>query len=97
MNSQAPQSAQSNLAGIGLMLLGIFVFALNDALGKWLVATYSVGQFLLIRSATTLLLLAPFIWRAGRTAFWSAPRPGPSCKPLQEQGFSPIRAWHLVQ
>jgi len=35
-----------------------------------------VAQFLLIRSATTLLLLTPFIWRAGRAAFWNAPRPG---------------------
>ena len=43
---------------------------------KWLVATYSVGQLLLIRSATTLILLAPFIWWAGRDAFVSAPRPG---------------------
>jgi drug/metabolite transporter (DMT)-like permease len=64
------------LAGIGLMLTGVFLFSLNDAIGKWLVATYSVGQFLLIRSATTLLLLSPFIWRAGLAAFRSAPRPG---------------------
>ena len=28
------------LAGIGLMTAGIFMFAVNDALGKWLVATY---------------------------------------------------------
>jgi drug/metabolite transporter (DMT)-like permease len=63
------------LAGIGLMLLGIFVFALNDALGKWLVATYSVGQLLLIRSAAALVILAPFLWREGREPFKAAPRP----------------------
>ena len=34
-----------------------------------------LGQLLLIRSATTLILLAPFIWWAGRDAV-SAPRPG---------------------
>jgi len=67
---------RSTLAGIGLMLTGVFLFSFNDAVGKWLVATYSVGQLLLIRSATTLVLLAPFIWRAGRDAFVSAPRPG---------------------
>ena len=61
--------ARPRLAGIGLMLLGVFLFSFNDAVGKWLVATYSVGQLLLIRSATTLILLAPFIWRAGRAAF----------------------------
>jgi drug/metabolite transporter (DMT)-like permease len=64
------------LAGIGLMLLGVFLFSINDAVGKWLVSTYSVGELLLIRSATTLVLLGPFIWRAGRAAFMGAPRPG---------------------
>jgi len=75
MNSQTPPSAQANLAGIGLMLLGIFVFALNDALGKWLVATYSVGQLLLIRSAAALVILLPFLWREGAAPFKAAPRP----------------------
>ena len=70
------QHRSAALAGIGLMLAGVFLFSLNDAVGKWLVATYSVGQLLLIRSGTTLILLAPFIWRAGRDAFVSAPRPG---------------------
>ena len=51
------------------MLIGIFFFALNDALGKWLIGTYSVGQLLLLRSVAALALLAPFIWREGRGAF----------------------------
>ena len=57
------------------MLIGIFFFALNDALGKWLIETYSVGQLLLLRSVAALALLAPFIWREGRGAFRDAPRP----------------------
>lgn len=61
------------LAGIGLMTAGIFLFAVNDALGKWLVATYSVGQVLLIRSFAAMFLLAPFIWR-DRATFAQAPR-----------------------
>ncbi len=63
------------LAGIGLMTAGIFLFAVNDALGKWLVATYSVGQVLLIRSLAALAVLAPFIVR-DRQSFAAAPRPG---------------------
>jgi drug/metabolite transporter (DMT)-like permease len=63
------------LAGIGLMLVGIFFFALNDALGKWLISTYSLGQLLLVRSAAALVLLAPFIWRDGIKPFRQAPRP----------------------
>jgi len=63
-------------AGIALMLLGCFMFSLNDTMGKWLVATYSVGQLLLIRSIAALILLAPFIRREGWHAFREAPRPG---------------------
>jgi drug/metabolite transporter (DMT)-like permease len=63
------------LAGIGLMTAGIFMFAVNDAMGKWLVATYSVGQVLLIRSLAALVLLVPFIWR-DRATFGQAPRWG---------------------
>src|SRR5713226_4962370 len=62
-------------AGNALMLLGCFVFSLNDALGKWLVATYSVGELLLIRSAAALCVLAPLVWREGFAAFAAMPRP----------------------
>jgi drug/metabolite transporter (DMT)-like permease len=77
MTSQPPGATPPSavLAGIGLMLVGIFFFALNDALGKWLIATYSVGQLLLIRSVAALAILAPFIGRDLR-AFKDAPRPG---------------------
>jgi drug/metabolite transporter (DMT)-like permease len=70
------QSQRSATLGIGLMSLGVFLFCVNDAIGKWLVAIYPVGQFLAIRAAVTLLLLAPFIWSAGRAVFTGAPRPG---------------------
>lgn len=64
------------LAGIGFMLVAVFLFAFNSAVGKWLVAKYPVGEFMLIRSSFTLLFLAPFIWHVGRAAFANAPRPG---------------------
>jgi drug/metabolite transporter (DMT)-like permease len=51
--------------GIAMMLLGDFLFAANDVMGKWLVATYSVGQVLLIRSLAALIVLVPLVWRAG--------------------------------
>jgi len=60
-------STPSAALGIAVMLFGIFLFALNDTIGKWLVATYSVGQVLLIRSLAALVILAPFVWRAGIT------------------------------
>jgi drug/metabolite transporter (DMT)-like permease len=68
-------SGRMVIAGIGLMAGGILLFAVNDALGKWLVATYSVGQLLLIRSLAAFALLAPFIRRDAAT-FAAAPRRG---------------------
>ncbi|MGU3494012.1 DMT family transporter [Xanthobacteraceae bacterium A53D] len=50
------------LLGIGLMMLGVFGYSLNDAMGKWLVSTYSVAQIMFIRGAFALAVLAPFIW-----------------------------------
>jgi drug/metabolite transporter (DMT)-like permease len=68
-------TSRAAIAGISLMIAGIFLFAVNDALGKWLMATYSVGQVLLIRSLAAMVLLAPFIWR-DFASFASAPRWG---------------------
>jgi drug/metabolite transporter (DMT)-like permease len=68
------KSSKQTLAGIGLMLLGVFLFCCNDALGKWLLATYSVWQMLMIRSIAALLILSPLIVR-GRAGFAAAPRP----------------------
>ena len=74
--SSAAQGRSAALAGIGFMLVAVFLFAFNSALGKWLVARYPIGEFMLLRSALTLLLLSPFIWLAGRAAFANVPRPG---------------------
>lgn len=61
--------------GIAVMLFGILLFSLNDVMGKWLVATYSVGQVLLIRSAAALIILIPFIWSAGVITLVRVERP----------------------
>jgi len=45
--------------GIGLYLVGVFFFAVNDALGKWLVAHYGVGEMLFIRSIGGVGMLVP--------------------------------------
>src|SRR5688500_2378062 len=74
--STSPPRRSTALAGIGYMLAAVFLFALSSAVGKWLVATYPVGEFLLIRSVATLLLLSPFIWQVGKAAFVNVPRLG---------------------
>jgi drug/metabolite transporter (DMT)-like permease len=57
------------------MLAGIALFSFNDALGKWLLLDYSVGELLLIRSIAAFVFLGPFLRNAGVAAFVAAPRP----------------------
>jgi drug/metabolite transporter (DMT)-like permease len=64
----------THLAGIGLMLLSIFMFSFGDALGKFIVGTYSVGQLLWFRACAGLIVLLPMIWR-NRAAFTRLERP----------------------
>lgn len=63
--SRSPVFRNALLAGILLMLVGDFMFALNDAMGKWLVASFSVGQVVLIRSIGAFIVLGPMIARQG--------------------------------
>jgi S-adenosylmethionine uptake transporter len=63
------------LAGILLMLGGDFMFALNDAMGKWLVATFSVGQVVLIRSIGAFIVLGPMIARRSAAELFRPERP----------------------
>lgn len=53
---QSTSSARQT-AGIAFYLLGVFLFAANDALGKWLVVDFSVGELLLVRSIGGVAIL----------------------------------------
>jgi drug/metabolite transporter (DMT)-like permease len=64
----------ARLAGIGLMLLSVFMFSFGDALGKFMVATYAVGQLLWLRACAALIVLSPAIWRH-RADFMCLERP----------------------
>ncbi|MGE6739565.1 DMT family transporter [Allorhizobium pseudoryzae] len=57
------------------MLLGMLMFAMNDAIGKWLVANYGLGQVILIRSVAALLILTPFLWKGGIRPLMQVERP----------------------
>jgi len=63
------------LAGILLMLAGDFMFALNDAMGKWLVASFSVGQVVLVRSFGAFIVLGPMIVNQGTDKLFRIERP----------------------
>ena len=51
------------LAGIVLMLVAVGMFAFGDALGKYVVATYSVGQLMFLRACAALVLMGPSMWQ----------------------------------
>lgn len=72
----APAEPKNAVGGIALMLLAIFIFSVNDTLGKWLAGTYSVGQILLFRGAVGLVVLIPLIRRVGPAALLAVERPG---------------------
>jgi drug/metabolite transporter (DMT)-like permease len=61
--STTTDDRSARLAGIALMLVAVCMFAFGDTLGKYIVATYSVGQLMLLRACAALALLAPSIWR----------------------------------
>jgi len=75
ITASSPATGAARL-GVLLMLLGMVMFSLNDVLGKWLVATYSVGQILLFRSIAAAILLAPFLWISGPKKLFAVERPG---------------------
>ncbi len=50
-------------AGIVYMLVAMFLFTSNDAIGKWMVATYPVGQLIALRSLAALVVLAIILLR----------------------------------
>ena len=71
----AARERRGVMIGIAFMLIATLAFSINDVLGKFLVATYSVGQILMMRSIAALLVLSPFVYREGIEAFRVAPRP----------------------
>lgn len=74
--ASAPASGSAARLGVLAMLVAMLMFSLNDVLGKWLVATYSAGQLMLIRSLAALVVLSPFFWRAGWHRLVAVDRPG---------------------
>lgn len=57
------------------MLLGMFMFSLNDAMAKWLIASYSIGQVTLVRSVAAIIILLPFVLRNGAARLVNVERP----------------------
>lgn len=59
-HARLPVSRANTLRGIGLMILGVGLLVVNDALAKYLVETYPVGQVLCLRHIAVLLVILPY-------------------------------------
>ncbi len=74
-SAAARADASRLLVGIGVTMLGVFVFACSNALAKWLTGGYPVGQILFVRCVVVLTILAFLISREDIRAMRAAGRP----------------------
>lgn len=75
LNIAAGKLGGSVLLGILLMLFADLLFALNDAMGKWLLASFALGQVLIMRSVGSFIILAPMIIRQGPKKLFDVHQP----------------------
>jgi len=77
MLQRSPDHAPSPLVGIALACSGYSLFAIQDAVVKWLVADYAVPQILFMRSIMIVVIAGIMVRRLtrGRPATRSGPQP----------------------
>jgi drug/metabolite transporter (DMT)-like permease len=62
-------------AAVVIMLTSMLLFTTNDAVGKWLTHSYSVSMLIFCRGIAGIILLSPFLWRAGWRKLFIVDRP----------------------
>jgi len=71
------EKLQNNAAlGIALMIIGTLLLTLQDAVSKWLIQDYSVGEILFYRGLWAYVPIALFAWRGGGWRLLRSARPG---------------------
>lgn len=86
----SPSNLRNNvLLGIYCSVAAFFLFACQDAVVKWLVASVSVPQILFLRSATIVTLVT--LWR--RQAVWRELAASPDLLALIFRGCLMLGAW----
>ncbi len=68
-------SAASNARGAALMLTSVMLFAVMDALVKWLGAAYPVHQIIFFRCAVAMVPVMVLVWQSGGIATLATRRP----------------------
>ena len=51
--------------GVCIMILAAGVMSMNDAVSKYLVESYPIGQILCLRQVVALLVILLYVWRSG--------------------------------
>ena len=74
-NLLRPDHRHAATVGIVLVILGYFLFALNDAVAKMLVASFGVAQVLTIRAVGAFMVLVPLVRQQKETPFRDVDRP----------------------
>jgi drug/metabolite transporter (DMT)-like permease len=65
----------STSAAVLIMLTSMLLFTTNDAVGKWLTHSYSVSMLIFCRGIAGLMILSPFLWKAGWRKLFVLDRP----------------------
>ena len=68
-------SLHSTSAAVIIMLASMLCFTTNDAIGKWLTSSYSISMLVFCRGIAGLILLSPFLWKAGWRKLFILDRP----------------------
>lgn len=70
-----PDNRHALTVGIVLVIVGYFLFALNDVVAKMLVASFGVAQVLTIRAVGAFMVLVPLVHQQRETPFRNVHRP----------------------
>jgi drug/metabolite transporter (DMT)-like permease len=62
-------------AAVLILLTSMLLFTANDVIGKWLTSSYSTSQLVFCRSLAALVILTPFLWRAGGRKLFVVEKP----------------------
>ncbi len=73
MLTRSPHAEPGPLAGIGLACSGYSLFAIQDAIVKWLVADYSVPQILFMRSIMVTVVAGIVVRRLRHPSIFKSP------------------------
>ena len=75
LGAASSQTVGSNASGIVFMALAISLFAMQNAMVKWLAADYGTVQIIFFRHAVALLPIGIFLWRSGGLPLFRTHRP----------------------